>query len=49
MGIPGAQNSSLREGSAVFTVKEDGGKLIGNVMVEDIVAPISDVAADGNN
>jgi hypothetical protein len=34
---------------AVFTVKEDGGKLVGNVMVEDIVAPISDVVADGND
>ena len=34
---------------AVFTVKEDGGKLVGNVMVEEIVAPISDVVADGND
>jgi hypothetical protein len=34
---------------AVLTVKEDGGRLAGNVMVQDIVAPISDVVAEGND
>lgn len=33
---------------AVFTVREDGGKLTGNVTVGDIVAPVAAVIADGD-
>ena len=34
---------------AILTVKEEGGKLAGNVTIEDLVAPISDTVVDGNS